>query len=144
MMRFPDRSEISFSLTERLECGRPVWRLNGPAQIWLDFPGQDGGEAWLEIPTGFLTDGASIPFWARAWLDPWARIGMAAVVHDYLLSLPKVAKWDADIAFLHALRSQAVPAFLSTLLYFAVRLKRRPTNAGASASSQPAQQRSPL
>lgn len=127
MIRFPDTQEVSFTLTGDRQCGRPVWRLNVPMDIWLDWPGLDGGDIIATIPKGFLTDGASIPGWARPWLDPWARIGMAAVLHDYLLGLPDVEKWDADLVFLHALRSQAVPAFLATLLYFAVRLKRRPT-----------------
>lgn len=118
---------LAFVLTNRADHGRAVWRLASAVKVVID---ADRGStslwhaAQVTIPAGFETDGASIPSWARPWLDPWSRIGLAALLHDYLLTRDQVAKWDADLQFLHALRSQGVPAFLATLLYFAVRLRR--------------------
>lgn len=123
----------SFALTGRTEAGRAVWRTTDKMIVVLD---QDGRIApLLTIPAGFETDGASVPRWARPWLDPWSRIGLPAVLHDWLLTRPDVPKWEADLLFLYALRSAGAPAFLATLLYFAVRLRRRPVV--ASAQSQP-------
>lgn len=131
MMRFnPSRPDgPTFLWTGRTDRGRTVWRVADDLHVDLEID-LGGGVVeltdYLTIPAGFETDGASVPWWARPWLDPWSRLGLAAVLHDFMLSLPLVAKWDADLAFLHALRSQGVPAFLATILYFAVRLRRRP------------------
>lgn len=118
-----------FQLTSRTEHGRAVWRVVEDITVKFVVIPQEltGAASYFVIPAGFETDGASIPWWARWKFDPWGRVGLAAVLHDYLLSIPQVAKWDADGAFLNALRSQGVPAFMSTLFYFAVRLRRRPT-----------------
>lgn len=127
MIKF-DTTTPNFQLTDRVEGGRAVWRLLDPIGISVVKPDLVAGVSeYLTIPSGFETDGASIPFWARWKFDPWGRVGLSAVLHDYLLTLPDVAKWDADLAFLHALRSQGLPALMSTLFYFAVRLRRRPT-----------------
>lgn len=127
MIRFvASGSAPVFALTGRADHGRAVWRLCETILVTIaiaDEPKSTAGYAM--IPAGFETDGASIPWFARAWLDPWSRIGLAAVLHDYLLTAPGLGKWEADLIFLHALRSQGVPAFLATLLYFAVRLRRR-------------------
>lgn len=125
MIRFTPRHP-RFELTERTQHGRAVWRLLAPIHVGFATPDAATSMAdFVVIPAGFETDGASIPAWARWKFDPWGRVGLSAVLHDYLLSLPSVAKWDADLAFLHGLRSQGLPAFMSTLFYFAVRLRRR-------------------
>ena len=124
MIRFITRG-ARFELTDRCNHGRAVWRVAEP--IAVDFmlvPAVVGTNRYFAIPAGFETDGASIPWWARWKFDPWGRVGLAAVLHDYLLTLPTVRKWEADLAFLAALRSQGVPAFMATLFYFAVRLRR--------------------
>lgn len=125
----------TFVLTDRSRDGRAIWSVAQP----LSFEQITDGRImrWITVPAGFETDGASIPWWARGWLDPWSRIGLAAVLHDYLLSRPAVAKWEADLAFLQALRSFGAPALLATILYFAVRLRRRPTAATAQQRSNP-------
>lgn len=40
--------------------------------------------AWVYVPRGYLTDGASVPriFWNL--IPPWGKYGQAAIVHDYL------------------------------------------------------------
>lgn len=124
MIRLDDTGRgPTFVLTERTEKGRAVFAVASPLAFDLITDGRL--TRWMTVPAGFETDGASVPFWARPWLDPWSRIGLAAVLHDYLLTRPQVAKWAADLAFLAALRSFGAPALLSTVLYFAVRLRRR-------------------
>lgn len=119
-----------FQLTSRTEHGRAVWRVfeHIVVQFTIVPPPVIDMPRYFIIPAGFETDGASIPWWARWKFDPWGRVGLSAVLHDYLLSLPTVSKWDADLAFLAALRSQGVPAFMATLFYFAVRLRRPPAS----------------
>lgn len=128
MIRFVTEGP-KFQLTNRTEHGRAVWRVVEPIVLRFSLvpPAVIDTARYFVIPAGFETDGASIPWWARWKFDPWGRVGLSAVLHDYLLSLPTMPKWEADLAFLAALRSQGVPAFMSTLFYFAVRLRRRPT-----------------
>jgi hypothetical protein len=37
------------------------------------------------VPIGFITDGASIPFFARKYFSPTGRYFGAAIVHDYII-----------------------------------------------------------
>ena len=39
----------------------------------------------VNVPKGFITDGASIPFIARMWFSPTGRYFGAAIVHDYII-----------------------------------------------------------
>lgn len=109
-----------------LEDGRARATLAEPGlRVSIALPDCPDVSALLsQIPAGFTTDGASRPWWAARLIEPWGRAGMAPVWHDYLLTLPRVPKWQADLLFLYALRSVGVPALLAHLLYFAVRLRR--------------------
>lgn len=61
-----------------------VWRLERPLRYEV---GSLGSGRLVEVPAGFVTDGASVPraFWAL--LPVWGRYSRAAVVHDYLCVL---------------------------------------------------------
>ncbi|WP_295168228.1 DUF1353 domain-containing protein [uncultured Brevundimonas sp.] len=125
MIRFVTQG-ARFELTDRRTHGRAVWRVAEPILVALMLvPAVVDTNPCFAVPAGFETDGASIPWWARWKFDPWGRVGLAAVLHDYLLTLPTVRKWEADLAFLAALRSQGVPALMATLFYFAVRTRPR-------------------
>ena len=125
MIRFVSQ-EPRFELTTRTQHGRAVWRVAEPIILHYSLvpPAVVDVARYFIIPAGFETDGASIPWWARWKFDPWGRVGLSAVLHDYFLSLPAMPKWEADLAFLAALRSEGVPAFQATVMYFAVRLRR--------------------
>lgn len=76
-----------------------------------------------EIPTGFTTDGASIPKWGQrltGW-DPWEppqRWG--AIVHDWLYCVPGVVKKYADYAFREVLRAEDANLWQREIMYGAV------------------------
>lgn len=60
------------------------WRLHQPLEYEVGFIGS--GRV-IEVPAGFVTDGASVPrpLW---WLLPtWGRYSRAAVVHDYCYAM---------------------------------------------------------
>ncbi len=52
----------------------------------------DNGE--INVPKGFITDGASIPMFARMWFSSTGRYFGAAIVHDYII----VTEFDWDKA----------------------------------------------
>lgn len=107
----------------KLVVGDPV--LPGDDRFWiLGSPlvaDADGDR--IEIPTGFTTDGASVPDWAqwitmwKPWEDPqrWAGI-----VHDWLYTQRGVTKKYADQVFRSVLDSEGTGRFRRTAMYAAV------------------------
>ena len=80
----------------------------------------------ITVPTGFRTDGASIPrvFWSI--LGPHGSYFGAAIVHDFLYSKASNHHWlmtraDADKIFLEAMYNAGV-GFHRNIIYAAVRL----------------------
>ena len=76
----------------------------------------------IAVPSGFITDFASVPFplW---WLIPsWGKDGKAAVVHDYLYQEKTVTRKEADDIFREAMIELGVSGWRVFLMYWAVRL----------------------
>lgn len=86
----------------------------------------------IEIPSGFITDYASVPrlFWS--WIPPWGEYGPAAILHDYLYDNPagllvpnpdnpcsntKPTRRIADKIFLIAMEQLDVSWAKRTLIY---------------------------
>jgi len=79
------------------------------APLWFEIGGKGSG-AMICVPSGFETDLATIPPPARLLFSPAdARYARAAVIHDYLLSLPDFSPLTAAVAFRDALRAAQVP-----------------------------------
>ncbi len=112
-------ADIELCPLNREEQGRGVFRLDKPLPVVLF------GET-IEIPRGFETDGASLPWFARPFLDVWGRDGRPAILHDWLWGQRVWPKWLIDLVFLLALRTEGVSEFRATLMYFAVRTANRP------------------
>lgn len=81
------------------------------------------GSYLIEIEPGFTTDGASIPWYGRWWFDPWGRRAIAAIVHDYLIKLRNLPKWQIDMIFYWLLKAEGSPDFEATVMYLAVRTR---------------------
>lgn len=107
------------------------WRVIAPFDYHLGAP--DGADH-VHVPTGFLTDFASIPrvFWPL--LPPTGAYGKAAVVHDWLyqereierhvghVTLLRLAtRLDADNAFKEAMEVLGVSRWTRWTLYLGVR-----------------------
>jgi hypothetical protein len=80
------------------------------------------------VPVGFVSDGATIPRWARFFFDPWGRRAIAALVHDHLLQLRfdgllRWPKWQIDAALFLLLKTDGCPDFEATVLFLAVRTR---------------------
>ena len=93
------------------------WRLRDSLQWEV---GKKGSGLWVLVPPGFETDLASIPWWARGFLNPAdARFAKAAILHDHLLA----AKWtkpSAAAVFVDALIADEVSKWTATLMGLAV------------------------
>jgi len=105
--------ETSALIAELCNSGRRV-KLVKPYTVKLD------GRAWT-IPTGFVTDFASVPriFWRI--VPPWGRYFPAAVVHDYLYSIQDRPREAADKIFLLIMKALRIPCWRRYPMYLGVR-----------------------
>lgn len=124
MIVFPHPTDVSLSpLAEADAGGRGLFRVNTEILIHI--------RLWavqillLRIPVGFVTDGGSIPRWARWRFDPWGKAGLAYILHDGLFYLTLLPKWLIDALFLIALRVCGIGATEATALYLAARSRPR-------------------
>ncbi len=77
----------------------------------------------IDIPTGFVTDFASIPKTLHFLIHPFGRHAPAAVIHDYLYALGQErARRYADLVFLEAMRESGVPWLRRSAMYRMVRM----------------------
>jgi hypothetical protein len=84
----------------------------------------------IEVPKGFVTDGASVPriFWSI--LYPFGSYFPAALIHDYLYSkasnhltaAKKIYRKEVDQIFLQAMKDVGVGWLTRRTIYRAVRL----------------------
>lgn len=79
--KFDARLLTSYDADASALLGADYWRVEKAFRFYLDSKGSD---RWVDIPLGFLTDGASIPRVLWNIIPPWGIYGQAAVVHDRL------------------------------------------------------------
>ena len=98
----------------------PIYFLIAPIS-WKPNPGQETYEA-VNVPTGFVTDFASIPrvFWSV--LRPDGEYAYAAVVHDYLYWTQTRSREEADQILKMAMEDFDVGATSLSTIFSAVRL----------------------
>lgn len=88
---------------------------------------------YVTVPTGFLTDGASVPRSLWSFAPLWSRYGQAAVLHDYLCEYGTISNGYSriiigrkcvDAIFLEAMDVLGVNWFKRTILSTGVNLYR--------------------
>jgi hypothetical protein len=107
----PFQNEID---VEQLPGNDRLWKLTKPL-VYISLLTAEA----ITVPTGFVTDFASIPGWVAVDFDIAQR---AAVVHDWLYQTHKLPKPVADSVFLEAMVSLGKPAWRRWILYTAVKL----------------------
>lgn len=58
-----------------------LWQIETPLRYEV---GHEGSGRVIEVPAGFVTDGASVPRLLWPLFPSWGRYSRAAVIHDYL------------------------------------------------------------
>jgi len=76
----------------------------------------------LNVPVGFPTDGATVPWMLRWWFPQMGRYTRASVAHDYLYDNRLGDRKVADQEFLKWMLEDNVPKWKAKLFYYAVRL----------------------
>lgn len=97
--------------------GRGLARVIGPFRYHV---GAEGSDDIVSIPFGYLTDFASIPWFARAFIPVMGRHAKAAVVHDYLIDQGFRPRREVDKIFLEAMKVLGVGRVRRTIMYLAV------------------------
>lgn len=89
------------------------WRANAGAEMT---------PAQVTVPTGFVTDLASIPaaFWSA--LPPAARYSYPAIIHDYLYWFQPCSRAEADAVLQAAMEDMGVASAKLEIIYGAVRV----------------------
>lgn len=90
--------------------------------------------AIVEVPKGFVTDLASIPFLLRPVFHVNGKHRYAAVLHDYLYSKKGkiqykrcISRKACDVIFYQAMRKSGVPSWKAHIMYYGVRIGGRPS-----------------
>ena len=79
MSRFTDKLTIS-----EYHVGERLWAIEQPLIYEVDHLGF--GRV-IEVPSGYVTDGATVPRILWSFLPSWGRYSRAAVLHDFLITL---------------------------------------------------------
>lgn len=81
MGKFTGRPQIQYASKESDILEDDYWRVMDGFRYFVN---EKGSKAWVDIPPGYLIDGASVPrpFWNI--IPPWGDYGAAAIVHDRL------------------------------------------------------------
>ncbi|WP_158892488.1 MULTISPECIES: DUF1353 domain-containing protein [unclassified Pseudomonas] len=77
---YEGRAVITFDYAATRALGAPYWRVLEPFTLFLNAYRTQ----WVQVPAGYLTDGASVPraFWS--FVDRWDWYAPAVIVHDLL------------------------------------------------------------
>lgn len=106
---------LNYPSLDMLPGGRE-WRVRAP----LTYIRHDG-EA-ITVPTGFVTDLASIPRIFHSLIPVNGPHSPAAIIHDWLYETQTFLRKEADEIFLEAMRDLGVSWLRRSLMYSAVRL----------------------
>lgn len=98
------------------------WQIVEPFYFYFD---ENKKEEGVVIPSGFITDFASVPRLLWSIYPPTGRYSKAAVVHDYLYNNGKDMGFDrkfCDKMFLNGMKALDVGYFIRLPMYIGVRM----------------------
>lgn len=90
---------------------------------WKPNPPQAGKYAAVNVPTGFVTDLASIPWPLWSFLRPDGNYAAAAIIHDYLYWTQTRPREEADEILKFAMQDLRIDTVRIDAIYLAVRAK---------------------
>jgi hypothetical protein len=104
----------------------PIYVLTRPIG-WKPNTEQDSRLKMVEVPKGFVTDFASIPWQFWSMLRPDGDYAYAAVIHDYLYWTQQTSREIADEIFYLAMLDFKIDSPIAHAIYYAVRLGGEPS-----------------
>ncbi len=111
-----DSKHFPLPLDVRFIDGK-IWELVSPFTYVRDCREK------IDVPTGYLTNMASIPKFAWGWIgSPTGEYGAAAVIHDWCCQYEPWPRAKSDMIFYEAMRDSQVSYFKRSIMYLAVRI----------------------
>ncbi len=110
MSQFTSKLEVK-------QLDRKFWELTTGFEYYV---GHLGSEEVIAVPTGFITDFASVPKVFRKIIPPRGKHGKAAVIHDYCYYTAYYSKWKSDRIFLEGMEVLKVKKWKRYTMFWAV------------------------
>lgn len=101
------------------QIGTSLWRTERSFTYHVGF---EGSKNIINVPKGFVTDFASVPWPASMLIPTSGGYNQAAVLHDYLYNQQFLSRSMCDQIFLEAMTALGVNPFKRQIMYRAVRL----------------------
>lgn len=79
--RFSVIQQLQFDKVNSLKYNKDLWKLIPGFRYYI---GVENSNNYVDVPTGFITDGATIPRWLWWLLPPLGEYSQATTLHDYL------------------------------------------------------------
>jgi len=127
--KFNGDAITAFAFAESQLLGADFWRVMAPLSFFFTWKGVAYS---VDIPMGYLTDGASVPKPFHPLVGPWGSHGPAAIAHDIMCEYLKIwdisrtrmvdiSRKDADDIFNEIMKVCGVDDEKRALIYAAVR-----------------------
>ena len=114
-------TDLKYELTDKTDQGRSVYRLT--EQFAYRVGSLDDPLVTINVPVGYETDLASIPWPFRLIFKPDRPCWKADVGHDYIYTnMPQISRIIADSIFLEAMLVLGINVIVAYTFYLAVRI----------------------
>lgn len=101
---------LDFGYTVDLPTMSVAWLPEKTSTVWS-----------IDIPHGFVTDFASVPWWLWSVVPPIGRHSLGSVVHDWLYTTHREGRPWADRVFKEAMEANGTNGFVREACYWGVR-----------------------
>lgn len=130
LKKFNGEAITAFAFAESQLLGADFWRVMAPFRFFFTWRGVAYS---VDVPMGYLTDGASVPRPFHPIIGPWGDHGPAAIAHDIMCEYLKVwnvslgrqesiSRKQADDIFNEIMKVCGVDDIKRTTIYKAVRV----------------------
>lgn len=99
-----------------------AWWRSSRWELLKEYESHNGN---VEVPIGFISDGATIPFFLRGSFSPTGRYFGAAIIHDYFIDVKNDwekanTEFEAEMEALNVVAWRRVPMVLGVKLWGSV------------------------
>ena len=108
--RFSAIEQLSYDKVTSKLYNRDYWKVGEGYRYYIGFKGSN---RYVDIPTGFRTDGATIPRALWWLLPPLGEYSQATTLHDYLCNTYKVTEVINGIATEVAVTRKEIDSILA-------------------------------
>lgn len=113
------QNKLEFEFTNTYQSNRPLYVLTNDLVYIVGSP--ENPVAKITVPSGFITDFASVPWPIDLLFKPDGDYAAAAVIHDFLVQNKRVSFMVVDALFFEAELVLKVNKILARAFYYAVR-----------------------